>query len=381
MKVTLTSHSANHLLRLAQGLQAHDALNRFYTIYPQFKLTPYQIHKNYVYSFKTLAASTFLLRKIGWSMPEKLHSILFDRYTALMLRFDRNQSDVVQGNSGYCLETLRIAKKRGIQTIVDRACPHIDFQLALLDEEVERLTGGKNQASSQSALREKMLAEYEFSDHIIVPSTYSYRSFIQKGLTAEKLHIVPLMKEKNVTRAIEHDVKKDKPFTVFSAGFSFYRKGFYYLLKAWRELNLPNAKLIIRTTVPKIFLNLLDHPTIIAIHHHLPTTELIRLYQQCDVFCLPSVDEGFGMAVMEAMAAAKPIIVTEHVGMTDLITNKKEGFILPVRNIDAIKESILMLYEDRVRAKEMGEAAYLCEQQYSLEKYIQTIMATYQKLI
>ena len=164
-------------------------------------------------------------------------------------------------------------------------------------------------------------------------------------------------------------------------GFSFYRKGFYYFLKAWNELNLPYARLIIRNVVPKEFQYLTQLQSISTVNYHLSNDELIRLYQECDVFCLPSIDEGFGMAAVEAMAAGKPIIVTKNVGMSDIITDKKEGFILPIRDVDAIKESILTLYEDRNVMHQMGEAAYLCEQQYSQARYIQTITSVYRQLI
>lgn len=378
MKVTLTSHSANHLLRLAEGLQKHDVLNRFYTIYPQFKLVGYDIDKKYVRSFRSLGALAYVLRKFGVITPEKIHSGLFDHFTALMLCFDRSVPTLVQGNNGYFLRTLRLAKRRGAKTILDRACPHINFQLSLLDEEVELLTGKKNQISSNHRLKDQMIAEYAEADAIIVPSTYSYNSFIQQGIPQEKLNIVPLMKEKNVTRGSENNEKNS--FTVLAVGFSFYRKGFYYLLKAWHELNLPNAQLIIRTTIPKEFQYLLAHPSIKAINHHLSTPDLIKLYQQCDVFCLPSVDEGFGMAAVEGMAAGKPIIVTNNVGMNDIITDKKEGFVLPIRNIDAIKESITTLYEDRDLARQMGECAYQTEQQYSQTRYIETILLVYRDI-
>lgn len=379
MQITLTSHACNHLLRLAQGLQSQNYLNRFYTIYPQFKLDPYQIEKQYAHSIRFIGASIFAARKLKVEFPDQALSSIFDNYVALALRFNHNQSDIVQGNSGFCLETIKAAKNKGMKTIVDRACPHIDFQLSLLDEEVERLTGKKYQMSSGHRLKDKMIAEYEASDAIIVPSNYSYNSFIQKGFDQKKLHIVPLMKEKNVTRLSPQ--KDKKLFTVLAVGFSFYRKGFYYLLKAWNELNLPNAQLIIRNVVPEEFQHLCQLKSVVAVNHHLSNDELIRLYQDCDVFCLPSIDEGFGMAAVEAMAAGKPLIVTNNVGMSDIITDKKEGFVLPIRNVDAIKESILTLYDDRDLMQKMGEAAYLCEQQYSQARYIQTITSVYRQLI
>ena len=382
MNITLTSHACNHVLRLAQGLQSQDILNKLYTIYPFFKLAHYHIEKEHIHSLRSIAAIIFLARKSKITLPQKTLSTLFDHYVAITLRFMNSHADIVQGMSGYCLQTIRAAKQKGIKTIVDRACPHIDFQLSLLDEEIEHLTGKKKWATAHSTLKEKMLAEYEEADSIIVPSTYSYNSFKTRGYSDDKLKIVPLMKEKNVALSDKPFLRKHaKDFTVLAVGFNFYRKGFYYLLKSWNELNLPKAKLIIRSTIPPEFRSLLQHKSIISIDKHLSNQQLIELYHQCDIFCLPSIDEGFGMVALEAMAAAKPIIVTENVGMSDIITHKKEGFVLPIRNIDAIKESILTLYHDRDLTLQMGDAAYQCEKKYSLERYIQTISTVYKKLI
>ena len=109
-------------------------------------------------------------------------------------------------------------------------------------------------------------------------------------------------------------------------------------MNAWNELKLPKSRLIIRSIIPKEFLYFAKSENISVIDHHLNVNDLVKLYAQASIFCLPSIDEGFGTVVVEAMASRLPVIVTENVGAKDLITNGVEGFIVPIRDKEALKE-------------------------------------------
>ena len=108
---------------------------------------------------------------------------------------------------------------------------------------------------------------------------------------------------------------------------------------------------------------------------------MAKLYQQADVFAFPSIDNGFGMAVVEAMAAGLPVIITENVGVADGINNGKEGFIVPIRNIKALKEKIKFFYDNPEKIKEMGEAAYSKSKNYSPEAYTQRMINVYEGVL
>ncbi|MAZ78154.1 MAG: hypothetical protein CMF39_05700 [Legionellaceae bacterium] len=384
MKVAIAAHTKNHVFRLAEGLANRDLLDCIYSVYPYFKVKQYQLSSEKIVAFRHLAGLVFLAGKLKFRIPQGWYSDYFDGLVARLLKKQKHRADVVHGLSGYFLKTLETAKSLGMKTVIDRGCPHIDFQYDLLNEEFERLLGKKDVFSKSGRVYDKMLEEYQQADAIFVPSHYSKNSFINRSVSMDKIKLVPLVKEKNVLKSEADESRRahvKRPFTVLSVGQNFYRKGFCYLINAWNKLNLPNAQLIIRNTIPDEFHSLVDHASIKVLDSHLSDQALIELYYQADVFCLPSIDEGFGMVALEAMAAGLPIVVTDNVGMKDLMTDGEEGFIVPIRDIDALAEKIVCLYENSQLREMMGEKAYKTEQCHQLSGYIDEVERCYNGLI
>ena len=83
--------------------------------------------------------------------------------------------------------------------------------------------------------------------------------------------------------------------------------------------------------------------------------DLEDFYLNCDLFCLPSVDEGFGMVVYEAIACGCPVLVTQNVGASDIVRNEETGFIVEARRADVIAEKIQLMYKDRDRLSNMSQ--------------------------
>ena len=109
--------------------------------------------------------------------------------------------------------------------------------------------------------------------------------------------------------------------------------------------------------------------------------QVAHLYNQASVCVFPSVEEGFGMVVTEALASGVPVIVSENVGAKDLITDGQEGFIVPIRNARAIKEALLCLYEDKPKREQMAKNARLKVQNQTWEKYEEKLVGVYKELI
>jgi alpha-maltose-1-phosphate synthase len=72
---------------------------------------------------------------------------------------------------------------------------------------------------------------------------------------------------------------------------------------------------------------------------------------------LASVHDGFGMVQAEAMACGLPVISTTNTGAPDLFTDGVEGFIVPIRSPDAIRQKVLLLYDHPELQAEMSKAA------------------------
>ena len=96
-----------------------------------------------------------------------------------------------------------------------------------------------------------------------------------------------------------------------------------------------------------------------------------------DVFVLSSLSEGFPLAVLEAMAAGRPIVVTKSGGPEELIEDGLTGILVPPANAQALADGICQLLTDPAKAMELGRNARMkVDQQFSIE----TMIAKYEQL-
>ena len=89
----------------------------------------------------------------------------------------------------------------------------------------------------------------------------------------------------------------------------------------------------------------------------IPRPELYKYYSQGSVFVIASIEEGLALVQAQAMACGLPVIATTNTGAEDLFSDGVEGFIVPIRSPEAIREKIVFLYEHPAVRDEMAEAA------------------------
>lgn len=377
IKVIIAVHAKYYAFRLAEYLSARGVLDKIYTIYPRFKIDSYHIPASEIRSLWPLGGLKYIGRRLHNRPIEDFATEFFDSWVAAILKRP-SEKWIFDGYSGYCEKSLMQAKRMGAITLVERACPHIDYQEAFMREERSLLLK-KNVPVLKNKVHERMKREYEIADYIVVPSEYSRRSFIDRGFAQSKIISVPLFNEKNVV--FKENKKYPEQFTVLCVGGHFYRKGIFYLLKAWERLNLTDSKLIIKTEIPDEFSGLYKIPNVEIISRHLSDHEIEELYGRASLFVLPSVDEGFGMVVVEAMRAALPVIVTEYVGAADIIHEGQEGFVVPIRSPEAIAEKISLFYHHPEKIREMGRKALGISKEYTAEKYADRVLGIYKKVL
>lgn len=385
-KVSVFVHAKYLAFRMAEGINKYGVLDKIYTIYPKFKMSSYDIPKDKIASFPIFGAIKFLNgrinQKFGTKFSDDRFSDMFSLAVAMNLKkpkFPGNQSWIFHALSGYCEAPLEKAKKMGAITVVERGCPHIDYQQNIMAEE-RSLLFKKKFEPEYKYVYDRMKREYEMADYIVVPSTYSQKSFLERGFSSKKVLAVPICSEK-LTHPIP-DSERPKKFTVLVTGGQFVRKGLFYVLDAWRKANLPDdAELIYKGSVPPEFSYLLETKNIRRVTKHLTDEEMARLYNEAHVFVLPSIDEGFGQVVMEAMSAGLPVIVTENVGSADGVENGKDGFIVPIRSSDAIAEKIKFFYDNQEKLKEMSRAAIEKSKLYSPEAFTKRMISAYQSMV
>lgn len=356
MKVTLSLMGRFWAFYLAKELQSHGFLERLITSYPVFETVKYGIDRERICS---LVINEILNR--GWL---KAPAMLKRHYNAQYLvheLFDRHaarhlppQPELLVGWSSYSLHTLRRAKESGAKTVLQHGSSHIVYQDQILREEYDRL-GLRGHEFAHPRIIEKELLEYQEADFISIPSLYVKETFLQRGVPAAKLLHVPYGVDLSNFYPIP---KVDKTFRVIHCGNLSLRKGVHYLLQAFSELQLPDAELwLIGKVTDELgpFLKRYASPSVI-LKGTFPERELHKYFSQGSVFCLASIEEGLAMVQPMAMACGLPLIITTNTGGADLAREGREGFILPIRDVAALKEKILYCYENPEEARRMGEA-------------------------
>lgn len=91
----------------------------------------------------------------------------------------------------------------------------------------------------------------------------------------------------------------------------------------------------------------------VTIREDIGQSQLVREYHNCDVFCLPSVQEGFGIVFLEAMATGKPIIAARATAVPEVV---RHGILTEPGNVEEIAKAILDLYDNHSMLYDLGQA-------------------------
>jgi glycosyltransferase involved in cell wall biosynthesis len=108
--------------------------------------------------------------------------------------------------------------------------------------------------------------------------------------------------------------------------------------------------------------------------------DVARIMAACDIFCLPSLNEGMGKVLVEAMAMQKPIVASNVGGIPDLVVQGENGILVPPADSKALAEAIMTLHSDQEKIKEMGGRGKLKAYAYSSESMLYKISNLYKTL-
>jgi glycosyltransferase involved in cell wall biosynthesis len=100
-----------------------------------------------------------------------------------------------------------------------------------------------------------------------------------------------------------------------------------------------------------------------------------------DIFVLPSLNEGMGRVLVEAMAVGLPIVASRVGGIPDLVKHGENGLLVPPANAGALERAISDLLSDKLRRKHMGETGKKMCHPYSVEAMVEKIEDLYKDLL
>jgi glycosyltransferase involved in cell wall biosynthesis len=101
-----------------------------------------------------------------------------------------------------------------------------------------------------------------------------------------------------------------------------------------------------------------------------------------DVFILPSLAEGLGRSLLEAMAAGRAVVASNVGGIPEAVEDGKTGILVPPQDAQALAKAVAFLLDNPEQAREMGQAGRRrAEQLFDEKKMIDRICSLYEQLL
>ena len=293
------------------------------------------------------------------------------------------KADIFLFYNGSGLISSKKIRKHGGIAIVEAVNSHVHFQEEILKQEYRSLN--LKWTAFHKKEKQRRLLEYKQADYILLPSEFVKRTFIDMGFPEEKLLKVPYGFNLLTAPDNTEDYTSNREFVVLYVGNVSIRKGLRYLIQGFNKLKHPRKKLIIvGTRSDESGIQDISISSNVVFTGELKSLDLENAYKSATVFCLPTIEDGFGLVLGEALSYGKPIIATSNSGASEIIKDGQEGFIVPIRDPNVIAEKLQALADDthlyqNMRNAAMQRAAHLSGWQETGEKLIHTLYYAYKQ--
>lgn len=322
---------------------------------------------------------------LGWGYPLR-HEVGWCSIDAVYQGLDRKVAREVSRTRGkglrgvYAYEdgaaaTFRAARSLGLKCFYDLPIGYWRAGHAIFDEEALRepewamtLTG-RNDSSAKLARKDE---ELRLADTVLVASSFTRETLKAAPDFSAGVEVICYGSPIEVTAP--QRLPAPGKLKVLFVGSLGQRKGLSYLIEAMQRLG------------PQVELTLIGQKTAdecaplnAAVRRHrwipsLPHDGVLQEMSRHDVLVFPSLFEGFGLVILEAMAQGLPVITTSHTAGPDLISDGVDGFLAPIRDATALAEKLGLLAGDPARLAAMQEAARITAQKFTWENYRHRLM-------
>jgi glycosyltransferase involved in cell wall biosynthesis len=201
------------------------------------------------------------------------------------------------------------------------------------------------------------------ADRVLASSSYSAdRITAEYGIAREAIRVVPepieLVRWQSALRGAPR-VSSPEP-VILCVAHLYPRKQVASLLRAMALLKTP-ARLRVVGTGPELpalraLSSRLGLGSRVELLGHVPFEQLVAEYRGADIFCLPSLQEGFGIVFLEAMAAGLPVVACRVAAVPEVVPDGECGLLVPPRDVPALAVALDRLLGDAAERRQMGAA-------------------------
>lgn len=236
----------------------------------------------------------------------------------------------------------------------------------VIADELANERGATRRLMGIQAKREKINVRH--ADLVLSPSEYSAGKIVEHyGLERSRIAIVPEMIDLEGWRQrfAANPASQPERFTVLSVCRFYPRKRLEDLVAAAAQL--PDIEVRIVGDGP-------EGPRLRRLGPHITwlgdatPEELAEEYNRCHVFCLPSVQEGFGIVFLEAMAAGKPIVAARAAAVPEVVRDGVDGLLVEPRNPEELASALARVRDDSGLRKRLASNAAKRVEEFCREK-------------
>ena len=267
----------------------------------------------------------------------------FDRHVARRLP-SLSSIRAVYAYEDAALSTFQVAERLGLRRIYDlpigywRSAQQIFQEEGELQPEWACTLTGLNDNSAKLARKDQ---ELQLADLVVVPSEFVRGTLLEHNASAAHIAVVPFGSPPHLQAPPPTPV--GMPLRLLFVGSLGQRKGLSYALDAVKMLGSQvSLTLIGRFTASNC------RPLVAALDRHrwietLPHDQILEQMRQHDVLLLPSLFEGYALVISEALSQGLPVLTTPNSGAMQTIRDGLEGYIVPIRNSQAIADRLQQL--------------------------------------
>lgn len=296
-----------------------------------------------------------------------------DKSVAKKLIHLKGKIDGVYCYEDCALETFRQAKKFGMKCYYELPIGYWEYGIKIQKEESELNPLWKETMQIIKDNPEKLKRKEEelrLADIIFVPSEFVKETLKDTDIKA-KIIISPYGVKRNCLK--KKRTNERTKLKIIYVGILTQRKGLSYLFDAISQLknrvDLTLIGLPLKNTI-QLTNELKKYRWIPSA----PNKTVMEEMRKSDLLVLPTLFDGFGLVILEAMSQGTPVITTKNSCAPEVIKNGKDGFIVPLRNSKEIVNKIKILNKDRELLKKMSNLAKKKSEEFTWEKYTSKII-------
>jgi glycosyltransferase involved in cell wall biosynthesis len=327
------------------------------------------------FTFETLSRVGRKVMPGGLTSRVNWYDVLFSGHDFLVSRTLRADLDAVYAYEDGARRTFEAARRSNITAIYELPLGYYEGVACEINRARTDWPDFQPGVYSEPEWkRSRKDAELRLADVIVVASEWARNSLRFSDACSERA----IVKIPYGTPAGEVFARQQQPagqFTVLFAGLVGLRKGAPHLIEAWEKLALKDARLLLAGSInlPRDYMN--QHVGSFDYLGAKPRVELLEVMKKVDLFVFPSLAEGFGLVIGEAMACGVPVLTTQNTGGPELIADGVEGWCVQAHSIDPLIERIEWAYRHRDELFEMGSRARQRAERWTWADYRRKLVA------